>query len=43
MPPRPRPQKKKSQCEGCRENQPNQAAHMAPGGCLSDDVNNDKR
>ena len=24
-------------CEGCRENQPNQLAHMGSGGCLNDD------
>lgn len=23
-----------SNCPGCRENQPNQEAHMVPGGCL---------
>ena len=26
-------------CPGCRENQPNQSAHMVPGGCLYDDSN----
>lgn len=25
-------------CEGCREDQPNQLAHMGPGGCLADNV-----
>jgi hypothetical protein len=25
-------------CEGCREDQPNQLAHMGPGGCLAEDV-----
>lgn len=25
-------------CVGCREDQPNQQAHMGPGGCLADDV-----
>ncbi len=28
----------KSACWGCRENQPNQAAHMDPGGCLWQDT-----
>jgi len=25
------------ECQGCRENQPNQQAHMDYGGCLADD------
>ena len=28
-------------CVGCQENQPNQLAHMAYGGCLYDDVRSD--
>ena len=24
-------------CQGCQETQPNQMAHMYPGGCLSDE------
>ena len=24
------------QCQGCLDNQPNQLAHMEPGGCLYD-------
>ena len=28
-------------CWGCRGNQPNQAAHMAPGGCLFSESDDD--
>lgn len=31
------PEKKKSTCWGCRENQPNQLAHVDAGGCLYED------
>lgn len=26
----------KQECQGCKENQPNQLAHVDPGGCLYD-------
>ena len=28
----------RTECWGCKENQPNQMAHMDPGGCLSEEV-----
>jgi hypothetical protein len=28
-------------CEGCRYDQPNQQAHMGPGGCLDEGVDKD--